>query len=319
MESDSLTTPVRPAQTPRLVCLMYHRLIGTDEGDTIDGTERIFSIPVARFESQLRALQAAGWSFVSLQEAIEIIRGGRQLTGPSILVSFDDGCRSIHSRALPVLEALGVPAVVFVTTDDTSPVFSPVGRRDPRLTDEQIRDLIARGIAIGSHGVSHSPLAGLDEEQIRRELTGSRARLESICGVPITALAIPGNWYDARVISIARETGYTSIWTSDPGFLSRSSSLWRLPRVNVEGTCTPDELVASLRLWTVRARRAAMELKKLPKRAFGPRRWMAIRKRIYSRIPARFASTSRIVRYLWLAGTIAIAGSTLALLIRALG
>jgi peptidoglycan/xylan/chitin deacetylase (PgdA/CDA1 family) len=294
---------------------MYHRLVGADHDLAPAGTEHIFSIPADRFESQLRALQAAGWSFVSLSDAIEIIRGRRRLAGPSILVSFDDGCQSIYHHALPVLESLRIPAVVFVTTDPSSPVFHDPRRQDPRLSESQLRDMIERGIAIGSHGVSHRPLSGLDGAQIRSELSESRSLLESICGAPVTAFAIPGNWYDARVLAAARAAGYTSVWTSDPGFAKAGSDIWRLPRINVEGDCSPDALLASLQPGHIAARRAAMELKKLPKRIFGPDRWMALRSRIYSHLPARFASTSRIARILMIGAAVGIAAATVALLL----
>lgn len=51
---------------------------------------------------------------VSLDRVEEAVRGGRALPPYSVLVTFDDGDTSVHSVALPLLAARGIPAVCFV-------------------------------------------------------------------------------------------------------------------------------------------------------------------------------------------------------------
>ncbi|GAA0671064.1 hypothetical protein GCM10010193_24060 [Kitasatospora atroaurantiaca] len=65
------------------------------------------------FEAHLDRLQRSSVP-VSLQQVEEAAHGGRPLPPYSVLVTFDDGDRSVHSHALPLLAARGIPAVCFV-------------------------------------------------------------------------------------------------------------------------------------------------------------------------------------------------------------
>ncbi|WP_431677320.1 polysaccharide deacetylase family protein [Kitasatospora sp. KL5] len=51
---------------------------------------------------------------VSLEQVEAAVHGGRPLPPRSVLVTFDDGDHSVHSRGLPMLAARGIPAVCFV-------------------------------------------------------------------------------------------------------------------------------------------------------------------------------------------------------------
>lgn len=79
------------------------------------------------------------------------------------------------------------------------------------LNWEEAREMIAGGMAIGSHTHSHPVLGQLELEEQRKELALSRARLIENLGVDIDALAYPvgdSNSYSAQTQQIANETGY---------------------------------------------------------------------------------------------------------------
>lgn len=71
-------------------------------------------LPVARFARQMEYL-ARNFTVLHLEEAFAPDRppAGR----PVACVTFDDGFRSLHDLALPVLERLSIPATVFLVTD----------------------------------------------------------------------------------------------------------------------------------------------------------------------------------------------------------
>lgn len=72
-----------------------------------------------RLAADLRALQAVpGLRFVTLAEALA---PAGSTAGPRVALTFDDGYRGMLTQALPVLEALRVPATLFVTTLDAHP------------------------------------------------------------------------------------------------------------------------------------------------------------------------------------------------------
>ena len=75
----------------------------------------IHGITPEQLRSQLELLGGAG-SFISPEQVREAVRGGAPLPQRSILVTFDDGLREQVENAMPVLEALGVPALFLVNT-----------------------------------------------------------------------------------------------------------------------------------------------------------------------------------------------------------
>lgn len=79
------------------------------------------------------------------------------------------------------------------------------------MTWDQIREMDAAGMEIGSHGVDHHMLAKLPREHMERELQVSARRLHAELGRPAPALAYPvggPDAYDDAVIEAARKAGY---------------------------------------------------------------------------------------------------------------
>ncbi|HVR30120.1 MAG TPA: polysaccharide deacetylase family protein [Thermoanaerobaculia bacterium] len=67
-----------------------------------------------RFAGQLDRLLGLGCRFLTLDEALEALAGRSCLPRRAVLVTFDDGDRSVLEHGFPLLTARGLPAVVFV-------------------------------------------------------------------------------------------------------------------------------------------------------------------------------------------------------------
>jgi hypothetical protein len=143
----------------RVLGLLYHRLVTDEQYAGCPPTEKIFSIPTGRFREQMEYLRDAAYTAVTLDAVCDYVEHGRPLPPRPVLVTFDDGCVSVYERALPILRALGFPALLFVTTDPRSWVFSLGSNAQRRVTDDEIRALDAAGVTIGSHAVSHEALS----------------------------------------------------------------------------------------------------------------------------------------------------------------
>ena len=74
------------------------------------------SLPVARFERQLRFLRA-NFKLVSLQQGLRCVQQGHIEEQPRVAITIDDGFRDNYTNAWPILQRYGVPATIFVTTD----------------------------------------------------------------------------------------------------------------------------------------------------------------------------------------------------------
>jgi peptidoglycan/xylan/chitin deacetylase (PgdA/CDA1 family) len=214
---------------PRVRAITYHRF-GDRRADP-------FSVGVRAFERQMQWLARRG-SLASLDDVAEFVAGRRPLRDDAVLVTVDDGCRSLHSDALPVLREYAVPAVAFVTA---GLVGMPPGAGDspePYLTWSELEQLAAAGIAIGSHAFTHRSLGGMGIEEVRDQAQRSRELLERRLGGAIRSFAYPfGTRADFSPLTerVLAECGYRCVFHAMHGAIRAGMDPIRLPRVKIEG------------------------------------------------------------------------------------
>jgi peptidoglycan/xylan/chitin deacetylase (PgdA/CDA1 family) len=68
------------------------------------------------FEKMLRALKK-DFDIMSMEEIAGCIAANEKRSGKLLAITFDDGPKSYASRALPLLETLGIPSTCFLITD----------------------------------------------------------------------------------------------------------------------------------------------------------------------------------------------------------
>jgi peptidoglycan/xylan/chitin deacetylase (PgdA/CDA1 family) len=148
--------------------------------------------------------------FVSWDEALAILAGGRELTTPHFCLSFDDGDRSWLDVVVPMLDSLGIPATFFVATD----LIGNDSAGSGRLTWRDCREMLAAGTRFGSHTRSHRRLLDLDDAVAVQEIRDSKAEIEDQLGVAVHDFAAPYGWpdrdYTPRHVEMAGEAGYRS-------------------------------------------------------------------------------------------------------------
>jgi peptidoglycan/xylan/chitin deacetylase (PgdA/CDA1 family) len=151
-------------------------------------------------------------------------------------VTFDDAFRSASS-VFADLERLGVSLQIFVCSKHAlvgAPLTVPeLAGDDPRelatMNWDELREHAARGIAIGSHTVSHPHLTTLSDEQLRRELTESKVEIEDRLGRPCSALSYPYGEHDDRVRAAALGAGYLRAYA----LTGSSSDAYAAPRLDL--------------------------------------------------------------------------------------
>src|SRR4051812_27878498 len=97
------------ARRPGLLVLAYHR-IGTAAGQNFD--DELFSADAEGFHAQLLHLREH-FEVVSA-ESLLTTSGHLSVKRPSVLITFDDGYRDNCETAMPILEAVGLPALFFI-------------------------------------------------------------------------------------------------------------------------------------------------------------------------------------------------------------
>jgi peptidoglycan/xylan/chitin deacetylase (PgdA/CDA1 family) len=80
------------------------------------------------------------------------------------------------------------------------------------MSAEQLKELTDKGFEIGSHGMTHSLLTAdyMNKEKALNELQKSKHWLEAATGMPVTAYCFPAGRYNAKMIELAKQVGYTS-------------------------------------------------------------------------------------------------------------
>ena len=113
--------------------------------------------------------------------------------------------------------------------------MSAYGSPAPLMGWPQIQALAAAGVRFGSHMASHSHMAELSSREIVLEAARSRAALERALGKPCRSIAAPFGEGDERFVHVARQCGYESGFTTDPGHAALGQDPLRLPRIEVVG------------------------------------------------------------------------------------
>jgi peptidoglycan/xylan/chitin deacetylase (PgdA/CDA1 family) len=214
----SATGPAQRA-TP-VPILMYHVI-----GDPRPGAPypELF-VREADFAGQMRWLARHGYQAVTQRDLWNHWHRGGSLPPKPVVVSFDDGYRSVADAALPHLRARSWPGVLNLTVKNL--------RGRGGLSEARVRTLIAAGWELGSHSLSHPDLTSLDDRTLRHEVARSRAVLRSRFDVPVDFFCYPAGRYDARVIRAVRRAGYLGATTTVEG-LARPSEPYELRRVRV--------------------------------------------------------------------------------------
>lgn len=226
----------RPEE-PELRVLMYHKVDSRPRNRA--------SVPVQLFDEQMAQLRELGYVAVGLDAVRAHYAGTARLPRGAVLITFDDGYRDNLRNAAPVLQSHGYRAAIFPPTGYIG-AFRPLPH-DERLARrgvfnrtldwDGLRELEAAGIGVGSHGVTHRPLASLTLSEARREIEESKAQLEDGLGHPVYSFAyVKGSraHFAAAHFELLRAAGYELAFTSVSGANAKNADPLNLRRYNVE-------------------------------------------------------------------------------------
>lgn len=286
---------LQESRRPRVLCLMYHRLATRDRYDKLQGSERLYTVIAEEFDRQIQWLKDRQFAFVQPDRVAAFATGEASLPDPSVLITFDDGCRSVVELARPILERHGACATLFVTCDPDAYIFKLGDSGDGRCSDDALRAADGPALRIESHAITHRPLTSLNDAELTEELVESRRRLEALVSRPIEFISAPGNWIDRRVIEAAKQAGYRAMWSSRPGATRRGCSPYLLPRINVEGTLTPVQFEVNISPRGIIQRRLVTGVKRNAARLLGPRIWYPMRNWVLKHVPGGHLSTRRLM------------------------
>jgi peptidoglycan/xylan/chitin deacetylase (PgdA/CDA1 family) len=222
--SEPAIDPAVPALTinksAQVIVLGYH--------DFTSGKSRNpMEINVDHFRDQMQALKDARLPVITMSDFLAWRRGEKDIPDPSVVITMDDGWKSVHRLAFPVLREFGYPFTIFLYKR-----FVNGGGR--ALTTAEIREMMAGGAEVGSHSVSHplpSKIRGLEKRApeeadafLRMEMKDSKQFLEDLIAKPVRTYAYPGGYNTEREQEIGVEAGYEALFTVNPARVN-----WDMP------------------------------------------------------------------------------------------
>jgi peptidoglycan/xylan/chitin deacetylase (PgdA/CDA1 family) len=209
--------------------LSYHRFS--------DKCDNLLCMPTHIFDKQMNYLKINGYKVITLRELLDFLNYRHPLPKRSIVISIDDGYRSVYDIAYPILKKYGFKATLFIYTDF-------IGISDNAITWDQLRKLKDDGFEIGAHTVSHCDLTkkrkGEDDQayisRIEKELLISKNIIDKEIRQNTIFLAFPYGRYNPRILSICEKLNYklgvsvkkgSNPFFADPLSLKRNQMLKR--------------------------------------------------------------------------------------------
>jgi peptidoglycan/xylan/chitin deacetylase (PgdA/CDA1 family) len=215
----SVTIPEPISRVRRLHCywpiLAYHSIS--------DARSDGLSISTGEFEAHLRALRDRGIESATLEELLDDMggRGTGRRASRRVVITFDDGYRDNHTHAMPLLRRYGYTATFFVVTDligtdrlqrfdleKPRQGFGPASSY-ALMNWEEVRDLAANGMQIGSHTCTHIVLdRTVSDSVLDAEVVKSRDEIESQLNRKADLFCYPRGRSDQRAYQALSRAGY---------------------------------------------------------------------------------------------------------------
>jgi len=213
--------------------LLYHRF-----GPPVDS----MTVTPTVFESDLKYLNEHGYTVIPLKELVYyLLKEGPPPKNRSVIITADDGHRSVYSTMFPILKRYRVPVTLFLYP-------SAISNASYAMTWEELREMKGAGLFdFQSHTYWHPNFKKekkrLEPEEyekfVEMQLKKSREKIEKELNVRVTMLAWPFGIYDDELIKKALEAGYVAAFTMERHHASLSDNTMALPRYLMVNTDHP--------------------------------------------------------------------------------
>lgn len=215
--------PVPPPVDPAVPALSVNKsaqiaVLGYHQFTTGKSTGQMV-LNIDRFREQMQSLKDARVTAITMSDFLAWRRGEKPIPDPAVVITMDDGWKSVYALAFPILKEFGYPFTIFLYKN-----FVNGGGKS--LSTAEIKEMMAAGCEVGSHSVSHPYKGTIDsmfrrsaengEAFLRKEMKDSRQFFEDLLAVKIPTYAYPGGFFSLREQEIGREAGYEAMFTVNP-------------------------------------------------------------------------------------------------------
>lgn len=250
---------------PRAAVFVFHGIVPADRLAEVPADDRPYALPPEEFRAFLLAAR------LSTRRALPVGSIPGEFGGLFYGLTFDDGIASDYREAFPVLRELDLRATFFVV---------------PTLVDtpgyvrwDELREMVAAGMEVGSHSLTHPFVDRLDPAGLRREFGDSKAMIEDRLGTAVRSASLPRGWAAPHLDAVLGELGYRVFCTSRVGWWHPGDPPLAMPRVRASLGMPVERFVAIAdgqprSLWGLQAMDV---VKNVVKACLGRRGWNRIR------------------------------------------
>jgi peptidoglycan/xylan/chitin deacetylase (PgdA/CDA1 family) len=233
---DGIIIPLRPFRPGGLSTGSYQTIPILSYHKLSESHSDAMTVTTDSFRSQMQFLKENGYHVVTLDELYDFLDFKTDLPGKSVVITFDDGWRSLYEIGLPILKEYGYPATLFIST-------SMITGSSKTLSWDQVREMADAGIDMQCHTVDHRNLSTLKEgepfrdyyEDLERELVRSTRAIEKKTGRKVSYLAYPYGATNHLVIALLKKVGYRGALTVKRGPTPFFASNYRVRRSMIYG------------------------------------------------------------------------------------
>lgn len=172
-----------PAKAPKITVnvpiMMYHHVSAQPTHNALDYN---LTVKTSDFADQMNYLAQNGYHPIKLTDVFDNLYYGMALPPHPIVITFDDGYADNFTDAFPILMRHHFVAEINVITGFIGGWY---------LTWNEIREMNAAGIEIGSHTIHHISLASAFPQTAEQELLDSKTTLEQQLNQPIQFFCYP--------------------------------------------------------------------------------------------------------------------------------
>jgi peptidoglycan/xylan/chitin deacetylase (PgdA/CDA1 family) len=211
--------------------LLYHRL-GPVVADSM-------TITTQAFESQMKYLKENGYTVIRLRQLVDYYLGKSQsLPFHSLVITIDDGHKSVYTDLFPLLKKYQIPATLFIYP-------SALSNASYAMTWDQLREMKETGLLdFQCHTFWHPNFKNEKkrlkpaeyENFVEMQLKKSKEKIERELHAKVDMLAWPFGIYDDELINKAISSGYVAALSMDRRHTSISDNVMALPRYLIGNT-----------------------------------------------------------------------------------
>jgi peptidoglycan/xylan/chitin deacetylase (PgdA/CDA1 family) len=198
------------------------------------------------FEEQMGWLKNGGFTPITPNQLLDFMDFSGQVPQRSVLITLDTEALTFIDLALPILNALGFTATLFVATDRIG--------KEASMTWHHLQQVRDAGFTIGSRGHDDRSLTDRQPGQafevyfkaIEANLQAARDRITHHLGSPPPVLAYPDGPDSDLMAAMAAKLGFSSAFVNVSGENPFFGGRFRIHRHRIDRRLTPEAFHARL-------------------------------------------------------------------------